>query len=392
MSTDYRELDRRASEIRAETEGILAKGENMTAEDRDLLNQRVGEMNTLERMALELRDGELEELRTAVARGNSTAVAGDGITPEAQAQVDDFRAYMHSGEQRAALVAGTGANGGYIVPEPTHAPLIEKYRRHSPLIQDCTVFEMSGNTVMYLPFKSAHGVVTSTTETGARTEQTEPTFTGGSGSQLQAFDYYTDQRATQQFLDDIPSAEETILEWVYEDFMEQLNADAATGAGSGSQKLTGIFVSNATYLNLLSGSAAAITNTAFLTQFFKLPFKYRPNAKWYMSPTTLAVAMGFAYPNLNNTPLVQPNPTDGSFSILGKPVVEVDDAPAIGATAYPVAFGDLSRAYAVGMHKQPVILRDPFTDKPRVIFYGLGRYGGIPWDPNALVLCKSNNA
>ncbi len=387
--TDYRELDRRASEIRAETEVVLAKGENMTAEDRDLLNQRVGEMNTLERMALELRDSELDELRTQVAAG---APVVPGQTPESQQLEEDFRAYLRNGEQRAALVAGTGANGGFIVPEPTHAPLIEKYRRHSPIIQDCTVFEMQGNTTMYLPFKSAHGVVTSATETGARTEQTEPTFTGGAASQLAAFDYYTDQRATQQFLDDVPDAEATLLEWVYEDFMEQLNADASVGAGAGSQKLAGIFVSNATYLTQLSGSAAAIANTAFLSQFFKLPFKYRPAAKWYMSSVTLSIAMGFAYPNLNNTPLVQPNPTDGSFSILGKPVVEVDDAPAIGATAYPIAFGDLSRAYAVGIHKQPTILRDPFTDKPRVIFYGLGRFGGIPWDPNALVLMKSNNA
>jgi HK97 family phage major capsid protein len=389
MSTDYRELDRRASEIRAEMEVVLAKGAEMTPEDRDLVNQRTGEMQTLERIALELRDSQIDDLTRQVAAG---APVLTGTSPEDQANVDDFRAYVRTGEQRAGLVAGTGSAGGFIVPEPVHAPLIEKYRRHSPVLQDCTTFEMQGNTSMYLPFKSAHGVVTSTTETGARSEQTEPTFAGGAASQLQAFDHYTDQRATQQLLDDVPGFEETLLEWVYEDFMETLNTEACVGAGAASEQLAGIYAASGTYLTTLSGSAGAIANTSFLTQFFKLPFKYRPNAKWYLSPLTLAVAMGFTMPNLVNTPLVQPNANDGSFSILGKPVVEVDDAPVIGAANYPIALGDLSAGYAVGIHKQPTILRDPFTAKPQVIFYGLGRFGGIPWDPNAVVLMKSNNA
>ncbi len=104
-------------------------------------------------------------------------------SPEGRVARDAFRSYIRTGaEDRAALVAGTGANGGFVVPEPLHAPLIEKYRKHSPLIQDCTVFDMNGNTTMYLPYKATHGAVASTTETGARTEQTEPTFTGGAAT------------------------------------------------------------------------------------------------------------------------------------------------------------------------------------------------------------------
>ena len=395
---DYRELEREAGEIRSRNEALLAKGAEMTPEDRDAVMRDVGRMGVLEEVARGLRDSELETMRASVA-GTAPVIAG-GESPE-QTIMADLRHFMETGvvrnpgaepgEARAALIGGTGANGGFLVPEPVHAPLIEKYRKHSPLIQDCTVFPMNGNTTMYLPFKASHGATTSTTETGARTEQAEPTFSGGAASSLQAFDYYTDQRASQTFLDDIPDAEQMYLDWIYQDFLEGMNADAAVGAGAGSQKLAGIFVANATYQTTLSGSAAALTNTGFLTQFFKLPIKYRANAKWYLSSQNLAIAMGFAYPNLNNTPLVLPNPTDGSFSILGKPVVEVDDAPAIGAAAYPVAFGDLSRGYAVGIHKQPTILRDPFTAKPNVIFYGLGRFGGIPWDPYAVVLQKSNN-
>ena len=52
----------------------------------------------------------------------------------------------------------------------------------------------------------------------------------------------------------------------------------------------------------------------------------------------------------------------------------------------------MSQGYVIGIHKQPTILRDPFTAKPEVIFYGLSRLGGTPWNPNAMVLLKSNNA
>jgi HK97 family phage major capsid protein len=100
--------------------------------------------------------------------------------------------------------------------------------------------------------------------------------------------------------------------------------------------------------------------------------------------------IGFAYPNLNNTPLVENR--NGSFYILGKPVIEVDDAPAIGAANFPVAFGDLKQGYAAGIHKNVSILRDPYTAAPNVRFYGLGRMGGTVWNKDAVILLKSNNA
>jgi len=100
--------------------------------------------------------------------------------------------------------------------------------------------------------------------------------------------------------------------------------------------------------------------------------------------------IGFAYPNLNNTPLVENR--NGSFYILGKPVVEVDDAPSIGAANFPVAFGDLRQGYAAAIHRSVSILRDPYTAAPNVRFYGLARLGGTPWNKDAVVLLKSNNA
>lgn len=380
---DYRAMDKQAEELRAAGANLAAKGEAILPEERDTLMKITGKLEELDRLRVEARDAEIAETRAIVEGG-----ARVGETADSDKASAAFRSYLKSGaEDRAALIAGTDANGGYIVPEPVHAPLIEKFRKVSPLLEDVSVFTMTGDTTLYLPRKDTHGVVANATETGARSEQTEPTFTNGT---LQAFDLYTDQRASQQFLDSVDGAEQWITESIYGDFAEKFQSQLATGAGTGSQQAAGIFSASSTYSTQLSGSAAALTNTSFLTTFFALPQKFRANAKWYLSPATLASVIGFAYPNLNNTPLVENR--NGAFYILGKPVVEVDDAPAIGAGNFPVAFGDLKQGYAAGIHKNVSILRDPYTAAPNVRFYGLGRMGGTPWNKDAVILLKSNNA
>lgn len=379
---DYRAYDRQAEELRAAGAELAAKPE-LVAEDRDKLMNITGQLEQLDRLRVEARDAEIAEAR-AIAESGRTI----GETAESDKASAAFRSYIKSGsEDRAALIAGTDANGGYVVPEPVHAPLIEKFRKVSPLLEDVTVFQMTGDTTMFLPRKDTHGVVANATETGARSEQTEPTF---ANSSLQAFDIYTDQRASQQFLDSVDGAEAMITDWIYGDFAEKFQGQLAVGSGAGSQQAAGIFAASSVYSTTVSGTAGVLTNTGFLTQFFALPQKFRANAKWYLSPATLASVIGFAYPNLNNTPLVENR--NGTFYILGKPVVEVDDAPAIGASNFPVAFGDLRQGYAAGIHKSVSILRDPYTAAPNVRFYGLGRMGGTVWNKDAVILQKSNNA
>ena len=380
---DYRAMDRQAEELRSIGADLAAKGDAVTPEDRDRLMNITGRLEELDRLRVEARDAEIAEAR-AIAEGGRRI----GETAEGDKASAAFRSWIKTGaEDRATMIAGTDANGGFIVPEPLHAPLIEKFRKVSPLLENVTVFNMTGDTTMFLPRKDTVGTVANATETGARSQQTEPTFTNGS---LQAFDLYTDQRASQQFLDSVDGAESMITEWIYGDFAEKFQSQLATGAGAGSQQAAGIFAASSTYSTQLSGAAGALSNTSFLSTFFALPQKFRANAKWYLSPATLSTVIGFAYPNLNNTPLVESR--NGSFYILGKPVVEVDDAPAIGAANFPVAFGDLAQGYAAGIHKNVSILRDPYTAAPNVRFYGLGRMGGTPWNKDAVVLLKSNNA
>jgi len=378
---DYTALEGRAKVLQDEVTTLTAKAET-TPTDRDRIMGLMGEIHALEETAAQMKDAELVELREMVARQG--APIGE---PSAEVQVErDFRAYLRTGEIRNASMSTTDANGGYLVPEPLHAQMIEKVRLSDPIFGNATLFHLTGDTTLMLPYKSAHGVVANATETGARSEQNAPTLTSPT---LVCYDYYSDQRASQQYLDSVVGAEDMLMGWMFEDIQEQAGADAVNG--SGTTKIKGLFAETSAYTTKLSTSAGAILNTNFLTLYFALPVKFRKNAKWIMSGATLATAAAFADPAASTSPLCKQD-VAGNWTIYGKGVLESDSAPAIGAANYPIAFADIAAAYAVGIHRSTTILRDPYTATPKVRFYSLARLGGCAWNYQAALLLKSNNS
>lgn len=379
---DYRDLEDRSADLQAKAEAIKdkAKGRELSAAEQDKVDSFEMNATSYALVATEWKQKEQAELRDIVAHGRPLT-GGIGSSQSAK----DLRHYLRTGEVLNAALSTTDANGGYVVAEPLHASLVEKVRKIDPIFGLAHHFDLSGgDTTMVLPYKSAHGVVTNATETGARSEQSAPTFTGPT---LACYDYYTDQRATQTLVDSIPGFEDLLLGWIYQDIYEQAGVDFAVG--NGTTKASGLFAATSTYTTKLSGSAGALVNTNFLTVYTALHPRYRPNAVWLMNSATLAVVSTFVLPN-TQTPLVD---WSGEVPrILGKPVFESTSAPDIGAANFPVAFGNLSAGYAVGLHRMPSVLRDPYTVTPYIRYYGLARIGGCPWDSQAIMLLKSNNS
>jgi HK97 family phage major capsid protein len=386
---DYRKLEEDAKPLQARVTALAAL-ENPSAAEQAEAASLMGQISAIESIAGQMKDHELAELRAMVAAGET--VADGGETPD-QKHRAAFMNYLRTGDDgplkiENASLSYTDANGGYIVPEPMHAELIEKIRKNDPIFGRATVFNLTGDPTIVLPFKASHGVATNAAETDARVEQNAPTFTGPT---LTCYDYYSDQRATQLALDAVPNLENMLVQWMYEDIQEQAGADAV--AGDGATKIKGLFAETASYTTKLSGVAGALANTNFLTVQFALPMKYRRDAVWLMSGATLSVVAAFSHPAASSTvPLATQDPNTGEYRILGKPVVETDSAPAIGAANYPVAFANIGAAYAVGIHRNTTILRDPYTATPKIRFYSLARLGGCAWDHQAAVLLKSNNA
>jgi HK97 family phage major capsid protein len=65
-----------------------------------------------------------------------------------------------------------------------------------------------------------------------------------------------------------------------------------------------------------------------------------------------------------------------SLTLLGKPVIFMDDMAAEGAGNLAVVYADFSRAYTIVDRVGLQILRDPYTNKGFVTYYTTKRTGG----------------
>jgi HK97 family phage major capsid protein len=75
-------------------------------------------------------------------------------------------------------------------------------------------------------------------------------------------------------------------------------------------------------------------------------------------------------------------------SMMGYPIVRMEDISAVAANSYSLAFGDLQQAYQIVDRVGIRVMRDPFTSKPYVKFYTTKRTGGGLVNYEAIKLLK----
>lgn len=380
MSTNYKIVEDRAEQYKAQANGIIndakKRGRGLTDDERDTVEQLRGKAQEAAETAKAMRDAEIDSLRHLAGMSDSVSNANE---------IRDFAAYVRTGKIQNASMSSTDANGGYAIPNPLVAEIVNKLKASDPILARAHMFIMEGgNNTLEIPVVDALGATAWATETGARTEQNSPTFTSRN---LTCYEVYTDWRATELFVDSVPGIEN----WIASEITETMLAAAGTrfATGTGVDQIKGMFANTSGYTVKLSGAADALANTAFTTAYAALPQKYHPGAVWVMKPATFGTVLSFVYPN-TQTPLVQF--VNGEPTILGKPVLLSDSAPAVGNGAYPVFFGDIARAYAIGMHRKVTLRRDDLTAVPYLRYYALARIGGVPLDDQAGVLIKSDDA
>ena len=139
----------------------------------------------------------------------------------------------------------------------------------------------------------------------------------------------------------------------------------------------------------VAGDFAAAPNgfDVFYDTVAKLKAPYRNRAVWMMNRTTIAAVMKEKDSN-GQPPWQQSTITNRPSTILGFPVVPAEDMPDIAADSLSIAFGNFQRAYTIVDLLGMKILRDPFSDKPNVLFYSTQRVGGAVVDFHALKLIK----
>jgi HK97 family phage major capsid protein len=324
-----------------------------------------------------------------------------GKTSEAQeAHAKAFGTYLRKGDTRAleasleqlriqgAISVGSDPEGGYAIPETLDTE-IEKYERdNTPMRSVCRVLTLANEN--YSKLVSQPGASSGWVgEQDSRSETNTPTL-----AELKPYfgEVYANPRMTQKALDDAPALETWLAEEVGIEFGEQENDAFTRGDGNKKPKgFLGVTLSTSAdgtrsvgqIQNLNSGSSGNFVADKIIDLVQLLKRGYRNGAVFMAS--SLGVGAIKKLKDGQNNYLWQPSFQAGQAStLLGYPIVENDDMPDPAAAANALAFGNFMRGYYIVDVQGTRMLRDPYTNKPNVMFYTTKRVGGFVVNDRAI--------
>ena len=185
-------------------------------------------------------------------------------------------------------------------------------------------------------------------------------------------------------------------------FAEQEGTAFVTGNGTAKPKgfLDYTKVDNASWswgnigfiktgVNGAFATASATVNPAdkLIDLVYAVKAGYRGNGTFVFNRATQAVIRKMK--DAEGDYVWQPATKAGEPSMLmGYPVAESEDMPVLATDSYSVAFGDFRRGYLIVDRVGIRILRDPYSQKPYVLFYTTKRVGGGVQDFDAIKLLK----
>ena len=393
----FDEFSRGFEAYKAENEARMAEIESRRGPD-PLTEEKLARMDR----ALDEQKRRVERLHLDRQRPPLGASSEDRRDPAQREHKAAFDAYIRSGEaaglkglEAKALSAGSGPDGGYLVPATVEHEVLRRLAAVSPIRAIASVRVISGGL-----YKRAYSVAGAAAgwvaETAARPETASPTLAEMS---YPAMELYAMPAATQTLLDDaVVDIDQWIAEEVEAAFAEQESTAFVSGNGIGRPK--GFLASDTVAQNawswgrlgvLTTGAAGAFAagdpSDTLVDLVYSLKAGYRQNAVFVMNRKTQSVIRKFK--DSSGAYLWQPPATAGGpATLMGFPVVEAEDMPDIGPNALSIAFGDFRRGYLVVDRTGIRVLRDPYSAKPYVLFYTTKRVGGGVQDYDAIKLLR----
>lgn len=388
------ELQRAFSEFRETNDRNL--------QERDVVNEE--KMSTLNASLTDM-EARLTELASSAAA--SGLGGGNDANPALAEYTSAFNTYFRRGDRalgdtdlnalavQASLSTDSDPDGGYVVSPEMDSAIDRVLGTVSAMRGLARVISIGGDTYKKLINQggAASGWV------GERDPRAQTATPDLSEIVINAMEIYAMPAATQRMLDD---AFLDIAAWlageVDIEFAEQ--EGGAFIVGNGVNKPRGILayptVDNDSYSwgNIgfvdtggAAGFAASDPADALIDLYYALKAGYRNGATWLTSDRVMGTMRKFK-DGQGNYLWAPPTGVDMPATILGKPVVTDDNMPALGANAFPVAFGNFQRAYTIVNRFGTRVLRDPYTAKPYVLFYVTRRVGGGVTNFEALKLAR----
>lgn len=290
-----------------------------------------------------------------------------------------------SSEEQKALQAGVDSDGGYLLPAPTAGRIVKKIYELSPIRAISNVMQISTDALEGVADldEASFGWVA---ETGARTTTNTPTV---GKYRIEAAEMYAAPKATQKLLDDAAvDVESWLAAKVADKFARVEGAAFITGTGVGQPRGFSTYTTAATadatrtwgQLEHVKTGANGAFHTTGADPLFDLIAAFKPaylqNAKWVTLRSVVAAIRKFKTSTTSEY-IWQPGLQAGQpDKLLGYPVVLAQDMPAIATDSLSMALGDFAEGYQVVDRIGVRTLRDPYTDKPYVVFYSTKRVGG----------------
>lgn len=371
----------------------------VTAEKLEKLNNTVSDLQGMKTQMEALPDQikQLERQMNHLGRG------GDGAPSiEAKERSDAMREYLMKGDiakaQTKAMTVNSDANGGVTVHSEMANDITKRLFDLSPIRQIANVVTISSDALEILEDSGdITGGWESETSTSANTGT--PTM---SKKRISAHVLAARPQVSGNLLEDSALDIEAYLADKLADRFARLEG-AAFVTGDGVARPRG-FTTLATdtaadasrdwgKLQVFgtgnSGDFASSASADVLMDITTgLKQAYRQGAVWVAPRAVIAKIRKFKGAT-NGDYLWRPGLDSGQpETVLGYPVVEAEDMPALGSNSLSLAFGNFKQGYTIVDRLGLVIVRDPYSAKPYVEFYTRKRVGGDVTNSDAIKLVK----
>jgi HK97 family phage major capsid protein len=284
--------------------------------------------------------------------------------------------YLRRGLEGKALSVGSDPNGGYLVRPEVGEMIQTKIFETSPFRQYMGQVTI-GTDAFEAPTDGDEAGGAWVGEMGTRSATDTPKI---GMLRIPAHELMASPKATQKLLDD---ASVNIEQWLGQKaankFLRMENDGFANG--NGVEKPRG-FLSYAAGTGdgqieqVALGGASAPTADGIIDLEAALKSAYKADAVWFAARATFS-AVRKLKDSVSGQYLWQPGLQAGNpTTLLGHPVAEAADMPAVQSNALAIAFGNFRVGYLIVDRIGIRLLRDPFTAKPFVQFDYTKRVGG----------------
>ncbi|UXB15134.1 phage major capsid protein [Stenotrophomonas maltophilia] len=387
-------------DVKALVESLNKAFADFKAEHTKQLEEiKKGSADALQALKVDNINADITRLQAAVDQANTQMAAfqmGGGSAGSSVADAEyteSFRAHFRKGEVQAALNKGAADEGGYLAPVEWDRSITDRLVIVSDMRQLANVQPCSGAglTKLYNTGGASSGWVgEEDPRPETATAKLRPLSFGWG-------EIYANPAATQQLLDDAEIDLEAWLAGEVELEFAKQEGDAFF-SGNGVNKPFGIL----TYVEgganaakhpfgaikaVNSGLAAGINGDSILDLVYDLPSAFTAGAKFALNRKTQGVVRKLK--DAQGNYLWQPSLVAGQPSTLaGFAVQDVAAIPDVAANAIAALFGDFKQTYTVYDRKGVRVLRDPYTNKPYVMFYTTKRVGGGVHNPEPMRALK----